>query len=83
MSKFYGTLKGQSKTEATRRGSSTSGIKAAVQSWDGSLISSLNYNQKGELIINLSWNNDSSSYGNESLFSGTIEELKKKLNKEN
>lgn len=79
MSKFYGTLIGQAKTEATRRGSEKSGIRASVQSWDGSLVSSLRYNQEGKLIIDLSWNQDSSCYGNERLFSGTIEELREKL----
>lgn len=79
MAKFYGTLIGQAKTEATRRGSESSGIRASVQSWDGSCISSLRYNQEGELIIDLSWNDGSSCYGSEHLFSGTIDELRAKL----
>ena len=79
MSKFYGTLIGQARTEATRRGSDRTGIRASVQSWDGSLVSELNYNHDGKLIIDLSWSEGSSCYGNERLFNGTIDELREKL----
>lgn len=37
MAKYYGTLKGTAKTQATRTGGSASGIKATVQSYEGSL----------------------------------------------
>ena len=35
MSQFYGTLQGQSKTRATRRGSKNSGITVQAASWAG------------------------------------------------
>ena len=82
MSKFYGTVVGQAKTEATRRGSDRTGIRASVQSWDGSLVSKLNYNHEGKLIIDLSWSEGSSCYGDERLFKGTIDELKNLLKKD-
>ena len=33
MSLFYGSLKGQAKTEATRRGTADSGVSAHVRGW--------------------------------------------------
>ena len=41
MSTFYGTIEGQSKTNATRRGFKD--IKVSAQSWEGSLITRLYY----------------------------------------
>lgn len=35
MSQFYGTLKGQSRTRATRRGGKMSGITTQAASWAG------------------------------------------------
>lgn len=80
MSTFYSTIKGN-RGAATRCGSRNSGIKAAVQSWDGSLISSLHYDHEGKLIVELSTSDGSSSYGSNRIFSGTLEELTNKLNK--
>jgi hypothetical protein len=37
MATFYGPVKGNGKTNATRQGSEASGIAASVQSYDGSL----------------------------------------------
>ena len=34
MSRFYGDLNGQARTEATRRGSAGSGVNAHVRGWD-------------------------------------------------
>ena len=34
MSRFYGSLKGQAKSTATRRGSVSSGVSAHVRGWD-------------------------------------------------
>ena len=78
MAKFYGQVSGSANTTATRRGSAKSGIKASVQSWDGSVITELNENKDGETIVSVSFSNDSSSYGKE-VFRGTISELVAKL----
>jgi hypothetical protein len=37
MSHFYGTIKGQAKSEATRRGSRTSGMETHCASWAGAI----------------------------------------------
>jgi len=34
MSRFYGTIKGQAKTDASRRGSPNSGLVAHIRGWD-------------------------------------------------
>ena len=78
MAKFYGQVCGSANTTATRRGSAKSGIKASVQSWDGSVITELNENKDGETIVSVSFSNESSSYGRE-VFRGTISELVAKL----
>ncbi len=39
MSRFYGSLQGSARTEATRRGSKSSGVSAHVRGWDiGGLV---------------------------------------------
>ena len=37
MSRFYGIVSGQSKTEATRRGSKKSGLTTTAASWSGAV----------------------------------------------
>ena len=73
MATYYGQVKGNATTTATRTGSKNSGIKASVQSYNGSIIVSL-YNGKCEIEIS----KESSFYGKK-VFSGTIEELEKVL----
>jgi len=34
MSRFYGTVQGQAKTQASRRGSGTTGISGHIRGWD-------------------------------------------------
>ena len=77
MATFYGSICGN-RGEATRGGSKNSGFKATAQSWDGSVITYLSYNENNELMVSLSIADNSSSYGT-CYFYGTIEELKKKL----
>ena len=77
MAKFYGTLKG-SRGEATRLGSSD--IKVAARSYDGSLITDMKYDERGELTVRLSASKGSSSYG-DTIFYGTLEDLINKLKK--
>ena len=77
MSKFYGTVVGQAKTEATRRGSDS--IKVSAQSWDGSLITRMRYGQAGRLRVQLDVYDGSSSCYGTTIFDGTLDELKAKL----
>ncbi len=77
MSNFYGTVHGDaSQTDGTRRGFRS--IKVAAQSWDGSVITSMHYGHDDALMVDLSYSDDSSTYG-QSLFYGTFQELKDKL----
>ena len=76
MAKFYGTLVGN-RGEATRLGHSR--IKVSAQSWDGSLITELTYNNEGKLMVSLKASEESTScYGRE-LFYGTFEDFVAKL----
>ena len=74
---FYGLVKGN-RGAATRGGSKNSGFKSSCQSFDGSIISYMDYDNEGKLKVRLEISDDSSSYG-DVVFSGTLEELKKKL----
>lgn len=77
MSKFYGTVHGDaSQTDGTRRGLRS--IKVAAQSWDGSLITSMHYGHGDALMVDLSTSDGSSTYG-QSIFYGTLDELKERL----
>lgn len=78
MSTFYGQVEGMSQTVASRRGSRDSGIKASVQSWDGSLISRMWYDNDGNLKVALEVSNDSSSYG-DTIFRGSLDDLRSLL----
>ena len=77
MSRFYGTVEGQSSTCATRRGNKN--ILVAAQSYDGSVITELTYNENEELIVSIGIAKGSSCYSDETLFKGTIKQLKEKL----
>ena len=77
MSKFYGTVVGSSRTEATRRG--FDGIKVSAQSWDGSLITRMRYDQGGRLMVQLDKSNESTSCWGRTIFWGTLDELEQKL----
>lgn len=76
MSKFYGQVSGQAETTATRRGSKD--IKVSAQSWDGSIQTRLYYNDKDELMVDLTYSDGSDFYGYR-LFYGTFKELLKKF----
>ena len=78
MSKLYGSLQG-CRGEATRCGSASSGIRASVQSWNGSLISYMDLDDNGKPVITLKTSDGSSCIGFEIIFVGSLEELKKKL----
>lgn len=76
MSKFYGQVLGSANTSASRRGYRN--IKVSAQSYDGSLITFLSYDENGKLCVDLDYNEDSSMYGR-TVFSGTMDELLAKL----
>ena len=78
MAIFYGQVDGKSQTVASRLGSRNSGIKASVQSWDGSVITALRYNDNGDLIVKI-YISDDSAFQGDKYFDGTLEELKKRL----
>lgn len=74
MAKFYGSVQGD-KGVATRCGHSR--IKTSAQSYDGSVIVEMNYNDD-KLMVCVSASSISSSYG-DTLFYGTFEEFVSKL----
>lgn len=78
MSRLYGVIQG-CRGEATRCGSASSGIRASVQSWNGSLVSYMDLDKDGKPVVTLKTSEDSSGYGSETIFVGSLEELKAKL----
>jgi len=77
MSAFYGMVRGN-RGAATRGGSKNSGYKATCQSWDGSVIVSMDYDSEDKLKVRLEISDSSNTYG-DTVFSGTLQELKEKL----
>jgi hypothetical protein len=78
MSALYGSLQG-CRGEATRTASKNSGIRASVQSWNGSLVSYMDLDENDKPVITLKTSEGSSGYGSEIIFRGSLEELKAKL----
>ena len=78
MSALYGSLQG-CRGEATRTASKNSGIRASVQSWNGSLVSYMDLDENGQPVVTLKTSEGSSGYGSETIFRGSLEELKAKL----
>jgi hypothetical protein len=77
MAKFYGSIQGN-RGAATRMGHQS--IKASVQSYDGSVITELSYNEEGQLLVDVSVAKDeSTSYRGTRLFYGTLDEFIAKL----
>lgn len=78
MSKFYGMVQGH-RGAATRGGHRS--IKAAAQSYDGSVITELTYNDENKLMVSICVGvNESTAYGRQ-IFYGTFEEYIEKLQK--
>ena len=77
MSAFYGMVQGN-RGSATRGGSRASGFKASVQSYDGSIVTYLSYNDKDELMVEICVSESSSCYGRQ-IFYGTFDEYVNKL----
>ena len=78
MSKFYGTVRGHSPSEATRRGHDF--ITAAAQSWNGSVITRLSY-AGDKLMVTVCVEEGSTALGTHVLFCGTFDEFKAQLRK--
>lgn len=77
MSTFYGSIQGN-RGAATRGGSRNSGIRASAQSWNGSVITELTYDENDRLMVSVSTSEGSSSYGSR-IFYGTFDEYVAKL----
>ena len=75
MARFYGQINGGRGT-ATRVGHRN--IRAAAQSYDGSVITELTYNDEGKLMVDVCTDDYSTSYGRR-IFYGTFEEFVAKL----
>ena len=77
MSAFYGMVCGN-RSEATRGGSKSSGFHSSCQSYDGSVITKMRYDNEGQLIVTVGTNDGSSCCTDwESKdFRGTFEEFK-------
>ena len=76
MSKFYGTVIGASSTCGTRRGHHD--IRVSAQSWDGSVITHLDYDSDEKLRVRIGTNERSSTCSDWSSqdFVGTFDEFK-------
>jgi hypothetical protein len=81
MSRLYGSLQG-CRGEATRTGSKDSGIRASVQSWDGSLCVFMDLNDDDLPVVEIQISDGSSCYG-KTYFRGSLDKLKKILEEEN
>lgn len=79
MAKYYGMVQGN-RGAASRIGSSSSGLMASAQSWNGSLITYVHDGDGDESVFDIEISNGSSAYGSR-VFSGTLSELKEKLAK--
>lgn len=77
MATFYGSVQGN-RGAATRGGSRASGFKSTAQSYDGSVITRLSYNDKDELMVTIEVSDYSAPYGT-TVFSGTFKEYINKL----
>lgn len=80
MSKFYGTIIGN-RSAATRGGSANSGFLASAQSYDGSIVVHLDYDNENNLKVRVGTNDGSSccTDWNAPEFVGTFEEFKDAL----
>lgn len=80
MSKYYGETCGYNKNGSTGVASRCghTGIRSSAQSWDGSVIAVIRDDKEGNPVFEIEITGDSSIYG-DTVFSGTIEELKRVL----
>lgn len=87
MSRFYGNLKG-SRSEATKQGTSTSGLSTAARSWSGSILVWMHENDEGTRgrkdfhehdRVSISFAPGSTSSGGTTLWVGDLKELEEKV----
>lgn len=80
MSTFYGLVEGN-RSAATRGGSKASGFRSSCQSWDGSVVTYMHYNDENQLIVRVGTNDGSSccTDWNSPDFVGTFDEFKELL----
>ena len=78
MSKLYGSLQG-CRGEATRRGTAKSGMRASIQSWNGSLVMYMDLDENENPIVTLKVSKGSACYGEETIFRGSLEALEAEL----
>lgn len=74
MATFYGQVKGNASSTATRQGSAASGIRSSVQSWNGSLIMDLSYDENDALYIEV-MHSTGSEFRGYTIFRGTVDEF--------
>lgn len=76
MARFYGQTEGRAQTNATRVGDRY--IRTSAQSWDGSVITRLNYSDDGLLMVQINIANSSSTYDGDGnpYFYGTLDDLR-------
>ena len=72
MSRFYGQVEGMARTRASRQGSDNSHIRASVQSWNGSIITELYYDEADVLCIEVS-SSEESSFRGRAVYNGPVE----------
>lgn len=78
MASFYATINADlSRTLATRRGSKY--IKTSTQSYNGSIITRMYYNEQDKLMIEIETTETSSSCYGENRFRGTFNQLEELL----
>ena len=78
MAKFYGQVKGIGRTAAHQAGNSD-GIRASVQSYDGSVIVGLNYYPDKTLNVRVEVA-EGSKFSGKTVFDGTLDEFVQRLN---
>lgn len=76
MSALYGFVEGN-RGPATRGGSKNSGLRVAAQSYDGSLITFMDYDNDDKLRVELRVREGSGAYGGDEIFRGSLEDLTK------
>lgn len=76
MAKTYATIEGSRQPKTCTGGND--GVRASVQSYDGSVITSTRYDDEGNLEVRIGTNDGSSPYTdwNSNDFYGTIEDVK-------
>ncbi len=78
MAKFYATINADlSRTLATKRGSKY--IKTSTQSYNGSIITTMYYNEQNKLMIEIETTKTSNSCYGENRYRGTFAQLEELL----